>query len=74
MLEVQQVLRERYQLLKKLSNSNPLRQTWLAVDTDRQEQVVVKLLVFGAAMDWSTVKLFEREAEILKQLNHPQIP
>ncbi len=73
MLEVQQVLRDRYQLQKLLSSS-PLRQTWLAVDTDRQEQVVVKVLTFGAAMDWTNVKLFEREAEVLKQLNHPQIP
>jgi serine/threonine protein kinase len=73
MLEVHQVLRDRYQLQKLLS-LNPLRQTWLAVDLANQEQVVVKLLMFGAAMDWTNVKLFEREAEILKQLNYPQIP
>ncbi|WP_009632944.1 serine/threonine protein kinase [Synechocystis sp. PCC 7509] len=73
MLEVHQVLRDRYQLQKLLSH-NSLRQTWLAVDLDTQEQVVVKLLTFGTTMDWTNVKLFEREAEILKQLNYPQIP
>lgn len=73
MLEVHQVLGDRYQLQKSLS-SNPIRQTWLAVDKECQEQVVVKLLTFGAAVDWTNVKLFEREAEVLKQLNYPQIP
>ncbi len=73
MLKVQQVLGDRYQLKKLLSHS-PLRQTWLAVDKDCQAQVIVKALTFGAAVDWTNVKLFEREAEILKQLNHPQIP
>ena len=73
MLQVQQVLRDRYQLQKLLSH-NPLRQTWLAIDTDRQEQVVVKVLTFGAVVDWTNVKLFEREAKVLQQLNYPQIP
>ncbi len=73
MLEVHQVLGDRYQLQKLLSK-NPLRQTWLAVDLECQEQVVVKVLTFGAVVDWTNVKLFEREAEVLKQLNYPQIP
>jgi serine/threonine protein kinase len=73
MLEVQQVLGDRYQLKKLLSN-NPLRQTWLGVDLENQEQVVVKVLAFGATVDWTNVKLFEREAEVLKQLKYPQIP
>ncbi len=73
MLEVEQILGDRYQLQKPLS-SNSIRQTWLAMDTERQQQVVVKLLTFGAAVDWTNVKLFEREAEVLRQLNYPQIP
>ncbi len=73
MLEVQQVLGDRYQLQKPLSN-HPSRQTWLGVDLENQEQVVVKVLPFGATVDWTNVKLFEREAEVLKQLNYPQIP
>lgn len=73
MLEVHQVLGDRYQLQKLLSK-NPSRQTWLVVDLECQEQVVVKVLTFGAVVDWTNVKLFEREAEVLKQLNYPQIP
>lgn len=35
---------------------------------------MVKLLPFGGEVEWEHVKLFEREAQILRQLNHPQIP
>ena len=38
------------------------------------ELVVVKLLAFSPQMQWEEFKLFEREAEVLKQLNHPRIP
>lgn len=77
MLQAQQVLQERYQLQQKLSD-NPVRQTWLATDLATPEaktpQVVVKLLAFGGQVQWDNVKLFEREAQVLKQLDHPRIP
>jgi serine/threonine protein kinase len=31
-------------------------------------------LAFGGQIQWEDLKLFEREAQILKQLNHPRIP
>ena len=37
-------------------------------------QVIVKLLTFGGQIQWENITLFEREAQVLKQLNHPQIP
>ncbi|GAB1541283.1 serine/threonine-protein kinase [Scytonema sp. NUACC21] len=75
MLEVGQVLQTRYQLKEKLGQ-NAGRQTWLAEDLTTQppERVIVKLLTFGDRVQWESLKLFEREANILKQLNHPQIP
>jgi serine/threonine protein kinase len=75
MLQVEQVLQERYQLKQKLGQ-NAGRQTWLAEDLAKQpaEPVIVKLLAFGDQVQWDNLKLFEREANILKQLNHPQIP
>ncbi len=39
-----------------------------------QEIVVVKLLTFNHEFEWDDLKLFEREAETLKSLNHPAIP
>jgi hypothetical protein len=75
MLQVEQVLQERYQLKQKLGQ-NAGRQTWLAEDLAKQptEPVIVKLLAFGDQVQWDNLKLFEREANILKQLNHPRIP
>jgi serine/threonine protein kinase len=75
MLQAEQVLHERYQLKQKLGQ-NSGRQTWLAADkgTSPEEKVVVKLLAFGGEVQWDDLKLFEREAQVLKQLHHPRIP
>lgn len=75
MLQVGQILQERYQLQQQLGQ-NAGRPTWLAEDLAKQpaEPVIVKLLAFGDQVQWDNLKLFEREANVLKQLNHPQIP
>jgi serine/threonine protein kinase len=73
MLQVEQILQDRYQLSQKLGQT-PSRQTWLARDLERQDLVVVKLLTLSDKVEWQNLKLFEREAQILKQLNHPRIP
>ncbi|NEO19850.1 MULTISPECIES: serine/threonine-protein kinase [unclassified Moorena] len=75
MLEAEQILHERYQLKQQLGH-NAGRQTWLAEDirVSPPELVVVKLLAFGGDVNWDDLKLFEREAQVLKQLNHPRIP
>jgi serine/threonine protein kinase len=77
MLQPEQVLHNRYQLKQKLGD-NPMHQTWLARDLHASGvescRVVVKLLVFGGDVQWDDLKLFEREAQILRQLNHPRIP
>jgi serine/threonine protein kinase len=75
MLNTGEVLSNRYQLQDKLGQ-DASRQTWLAVDlsTQHQEQVIVKLLTLTPQMQWDECKLFEREAQVLKNLNHPRIP
>jgi serine/threonine protein kinase len=77
MLQADQILNHRYQIQRELGN-NGIRQTWLATDLQATEGtaslVVVKLLAFGGTVQWDDLKLFEREAQILKQLNHPRIP
>lgn len=77
MLEPKQILQNRYQLEQRLGD-NAMRQTWLATDLETSNLesafVVVKLLAFGGGMQWDNLKLFEREAQVLKQLNHPRIP
>lgn len=75
MLQAEQILHERYQLKQQLGN-NAGRQTWLAVDLAGQarERVIVKLLPFSPQIHWDDLKLFEREAQVLKHLKHPCIP
>lgn len=73
MLQKEQIFHNRYQLQKQLGQ-NAARQTWLAQDLQKDEPVVVKFLAFSPQMQWQELKLFEREANILKQLNHPRIP
>src|SRR4028119_971552 len=75
MLQAEQVLQRRYQLQRQIGQ-NPGRQTWLAQDVEASpaESVIVKLLAFSPQMQWDEFKLFEREAQVLKQLNHPRIP
>ncbi|MEH1768218.1 MAG: serine/threonine-protein kinase [Nostoc sp.] len=77
MLQPEQILQERYQIQRQLGN-NGIRQTWQALDLQasngENSTVVVKLLAFGGTVQWDDLKLFEREAQILKQLNHPRIP
>ena len=74
MLTANQILHNRYKLTKSLGR-NAGRQTWLAEDLEIAGRLaVVKLLAFGGDIQWDDLKLFEREANILKQLNHSQIP
>lgn len=73
MLKPGQILDNRYQLSKKLGQ-NSSRQTWLAISLTSQKQVVLKLLTLNPQMQWEEHKLFEREGEVLKNLNHPRIP
>lgn len=75
MWEAGQVISDRYQL-KEQFGKNTGRQTWLAQDltSETSELVIVKLLTFGGNIQWDDVRLFEREAQILQQLNHDQIP
>lgn len=74
-MKAQTIIADRYQLIEQLGQ-NAGRQTWLALDlrSTPLEKVVLKLLAFNPQMQWDELKLFEREAQVLKNLNHPQIP
>lgn len=68
-----QILQSKYEIQNQLGK-NPGRKTLLAKDLETQELVVVKLLNFDNEFDWQDLKLFEREAQILKEISHPAIP
>ncbi|NJN03433.1 MAG: serine/threonine protein kinase [Leptolyngbyaceae cyanobacterium RM1_1_2] len=67
-----QVIDDRYEIQQSLGYSG--RQTFIALDLETQQPVVVKLLKFGGDLSWEQLRLFEREASILQQLDHPAIP
>ena len=67
-----EVLGDRYEVQQQ-PGKRAGRRTLLARHLETQELVVVKLLSFGSDFKWEDLKLFEREAETLKALNHPFI-
>ncbi len=74
MLKPEEIIKEKYQLKQRLGRTAAGHQTWLAKDLETEDNVTVKLLAFNPQMEWNEFKLFEREAEVLKALNHPKIP
>ncbi len=64
---------ERYRPLQRLGKKAG-RQTLLCEDRETGQRVVIKLLSFGEDFAWDDLKLFEREAETLRSLDHPAIP
>jgi len=63
----------RYVIQKQLAKKAG-RKTFLAKDLETQELVVIKLLSFNNGFEWNDLKLFEREAQTLRNLQHPNIP
>lgn len=70
---IDEILGDRYKV-QQLLGKKAGRRTLLARDLNTQELVVIKLLSFGGDFEWDSLKLFEREAETLKNLTHPLIP
>ncbi|WP_426548903.1 serine/threonine protein kinase [Dapis sp. BLCC M126] len=74
MLTPGQILKERYQLQKQLGRTVAGRKTWLAFDSQLQEQVTLKMLAYSPEILGQELNLFETEAKTLQALNHPHIP
>lgn len=65
-----------YQVVRELGiNSLGGRITYQAIMTRTQTPVVIKQFRFcNSNANWTEYKAIEREIDVLKQLNHPQIP
>ncbi len=66
-------LLQRFDVLKVLSQSADA-QTYHVLDTESQQERVIKRLQLGKINAWKRLELFEREARVLAALNHPRIP
>ncbi|MBD1999979.1 serine/threonine protein kinase [Leptolyngbya sp. FACHB-541] len=63
----------RYQILSKLGQGG-IGITYAAEDLKTGQQVALKAMSLRQTNDFKALELFEREARILQQLNHPAIP
>jgi serine/threonine protein kinase len=69
----ERIFANRYHIQSLLSRQAG-RRTFLALDLQTKQTVVLKLLLFGVDFTWDDLKLFEREAEVLKSLDLLTIP
>ena len=65
-----------YEVIRELGhNQEAGRITYLANALYSDQQVVIKQFRFASEdVDWSGLKAYEREIEVLQQLEHPRIP
>jgi serine/threonine protein kinase len=63
----------RYQLAELLGSGGS-GSTYRATRISDGAEVAIKILSLRHLNDWKQLELFEREAKVLSQLNHPQIP
>ncbi len=63
----------RYQL-KTILGQGGMGTTYAAFDLATDQTVAIKVITFGRLQDWKILDLFEREAQVLAQLDHPAIP
>ena len=67
------IIAQRYRITDTLGQGG-VGITYAAEDLKSGEQVALKVLSLRQMGDWKVLELFEREAKILAQLNHPAIP
>ncbi len=67
------IITERYRIIDILGQGG-VGTTYEAQDLENDRRVALKVLSFRRMTDWKKMELFEREARILSQLNHPSIP
>ncbi|WP_309731211.1 serine/threonine-protein kinase [Chamaesiphon sp. OTE_75_metabat_556] len=73
MLQVAKTLNDRYEIIDTLGKGG-IATTYAAKDLETDRTVAIKVMSLRRAQDWKAIELFEREAKILAQLNHPCIP
>jgi eukaryotic-like serine/threonine-protein kinase len=67
------ILADRYKIIDLLGEGGSGK-TYRALDNTTQTEVAIKVMNLRGAGDWKTLELFDREAKILAQLAHPNIP
>ncbi len=72
-MKIGETVKKRYKI-QKLLGQGGMGKTYKALDLDTKRPVAVKQLHLARIQEWKTLEMFEREAKILQQLNHPRVP
>ena len=71
--QTQDIIAQRYRIIDTLGQGGS-GTTYHAEDLQTGQRVALKALSLHRMNDWKMIELFEREAKVLAQLNHPAIP
>ena len=71
--EFPQLIKQRYEVRKQIGEGG-FSITYLAFDRHTRKECVLKTLSWKDTPDWKIIELFEREARVLSQMDHSQIP
>jgi serine/threonine protein kinase len=71
--EKEKIIAQRYRIIGILGEGGT-GTTYQAQDLETSQEVALKALSLQRMNDWKVMELFEREARVLAQLNHPNIP
>lgn len=66
------IIADRYRIVNSLGRGQ-CSSTYEAEDITSNQRVALKVLSLRQVTDWKVLELFEREAKILSNLNHPAI-
>jgi serine/threonine protein kinase len=72
-LQPNQVIADRYEIIQVLGQGG-MAMTYAARDRHTGDKVALKALSLRRLQDFKVLELFEREAQTLRQLDHPAIP
>jgi eukaryotic-like serine/threonine-protein kinase len=72
-ISISEILINKYKIIDILGQGG-VGITYRARDIETDRIVAIKALSLKRAKDWKAIELFDREAKILSQLNHPAIP
>jgi serine/threonine protein kinase len=72
-LAIDRIIDDRYQLIELLGEGGS-GSTYRAMRLSDGATVAIKILSLRHLNDWKQLELFEREAKVLAQISHPQIP
>jgi hypothetical protein len=71
--QVGDIVGDRYEITSVLGRGG-MATTYAAEDRLHHQPVAMKVLSLRQASQWKVIELFEREAKVLANLDHPQIP